>query len=268
MHAVFDFLLKYGYWVLFLNVMAEQLAIPVPATPVLLAMGALVGLQHFSFLGALLTASTACLICDQIWYQLGKTRGQSILRLVCKMSLEPDSCVSNTKTTFARWGAWSLLFAKFVPGLSAVAAPMAGLTRMRLLKFTSADFAGAVAWTGSMLTLGYAFRTELEHIAEWLRRLGGWMVVIAAVAVAGYIAAKYWQRRRFIHGLRVDRIQPHDLHALMLSRENPLVVDLRHPLELQSNGVKLPGAMLIAPDAIESGAANLMQGREVILYCS
>src|SRR5271165_2118607 len=208
MQPVLDFLIRYGYWVLFLNVLAEQLAIPVPATPVLLAMGALAGMGKFSLTLSLLLAVLACVICDQIWYQLGMVRGNSILRLICKMSLEPDSCVNSTKDTFARWGAWSLVFAKFVPGLSAVAAPLAGLTRMPRGIYLVADTAGAVAWTGAYLAAGYLFRNQLTEFAESLSRFGGRIVFIAIALVAGYLGLKFYQRRRFLKDLEVSRVSP------------------------------------------------------------
>ena len=267
MQPVLDFLLKYGYWVLFINVLAEQLAIPIPATPVLLAMGALAGLGKFSFATSLALATAACLACDQLWYGLGRLRGHSILRLVCKLSLEPDSCVSSTKATFARWGAWSLVFAKFVPGLSAVAAPLAGLTRMPTAKFLMADLAGSLLWTGSYLTVGYLFRNQLERVAEALSRFGGWAVAIAGTAVFSYLALKYHERRRFMDGLRVSRITPEELSAMLEAGDDVAVVDLRHELEMEG-AVKVPGAMWIGMDELEARHLEIPREKEIILYCS
>ena len=268
MQPVLDFLLRYGYWVLFFNVLAEQLAIPIPATPVLLAMGVLAGLGKFSFATSLFLASLACVLCDQIWYQLGRVRGHSILRLICKISLEPDSCVSSTKTTFAKWGAWSLLFAKFVPGLSAVASPMAGLTRMPLIKFLAADLAGSLAWTGTFLAAGYLFRNQVEQVAQSLSRFGGWVGIAALIAVAGYIAYKYWERRRFMRGLRVSRVSPDELMAMMESGEEVAVIDLRDGVEIEEGGVKVRGAMRIVMLDIEARKDEIPRDKEVILYCS
>src|SRR5579871_4333283 len=149
MRDVLPFLLRHGYWVLFVNVLGEQLGLPVPAFPVMLAMGALAGLGYRSFDISLVLAVCAALASDAAWFHLGRQRGGSILGLLCRLSLEPDSCVSNTKGLFSRYGAPSLLFAKFVPGLGAAAAPMAGLTRMPAWKFLSADLAGAAIWSGA-----------------------------------------------------------------------------------------------------------------------
>jgi membrane protein DedA with SNARE-associated domain len=267
MQPVLDFLIRYGYWVLFFNVLAEQLAIPIPATPVLLAMGALAGLGKFSFSLSLLLAVLACVICDHIWYELGKVRGNSILRLICKVSLEPDSCVNSTKDTFARWGAWSLVFAKFVPGLSAVAAPLSGLTRMPRGTYFVADLAGSVAWTGAYLAAGYLFRNQLTEVAESLKRFGGWVVFAAVALVGGYLGLKFYQRRRFLKSLKVSRVSPEELMALMTAGKDPVVVDLRHEIEIEG-GVKLPGAIWIALDELEARKHEIPREREVILYCS
>jgi membrane protein DedA with SNARE-associated domain len=217
---------------------------------------------------ALLLSVTACLICDQIWYRLGRVRGQSILRLICKISLEPDSCVSSTKSTFGKWGAWSLVFAKFVPGLSAVAAPMAGLTRMPLSKFVLADSAGSIGWCGSYLLLGYLFHNQLEKVAENLARFGGWVLTAAILAVVSYVLYKFYDRRRFLKNLRVSRISPEELMGMLDRSERVVIVDLRHRVEVEFDAVRIPGALSITLDEIEARKDEIPRDEEVILYCS
>lgn len=268
MQPVLDFLLQHGYWVLFLVVLAEQMAVPIPATPVLLAMGALAGLNKSSLPLSLLLATLACVLCDQLWYRLGRVRGHSILKLICKLSLEPDSCVSNMKAQFARWGAWSLLFAKFVPGLSAVAAPLSGLTRMPASKFLLMDTAGSVAWTGTYLCLGFVFRTQLEDLAQSLGRFGGWVVAGAALLAVIYFGAKLYERKRFLRSLHVDRVSPEELMSMLDRGEAITIVDLRDALELEMEGVKIPGARWIAMAAMEAHQDEIPRGQEAVLYCS
>ena len=268
MEAALQFLQTYGYWLLFFTVMAEQLAIPIPASVVLLSMGALSGLGTFSFTASLALAALACVICDQIWYQLGKIRGHSILKLICRISLEPDSCVSSTKATFGKWGAWSLLFAKFVPGLSAIAAPMCGLTRMPLRKFMAADIAGSLIWPGTYLSLGYLFRNQLEDVAHWLARFGGWAGAVAALLVSAYIFSKFYERRRFLRGLRVARVLPEELRDMMNAGRGVAVIDLRDGLELEAGGGKIPGALWIPMPELESRKHELPLDTELIVYCS
>lgn len=268
MHGVIPFLLRHGYWVLFLNVFAEQAGLPVPAVPVLLAMGALAGLGHFSLAAGLALATLASLLSDLIWYRLGRVRGHSILNLLCRVSLEPDSCVSNTKSLFGRFGALALLFAKFVPGLNTAAAPMAGLTRMPPGKFLAADIGGAMAWSGTYLAVGYLFRNQLERAAEQAGRMGSWLLLFLASLLAVYIVWKYYQRRRFIRDLRVDRVTPEELMNMIVTGEDLAVVDLRRTLEVEQDNLKLPGAIWIDLDELEIREQEIPRDKDVVLYCS
>ncbi len=268
MHGIVPFLLRHGYWFLVANVFCEQIGLPIPSFPVLLAMGALAGFGNFSLWVALLLAVCAALASDLIWYRLGRTRGHSILNLLCRVSLEPDSCVSNTKSLFGKLGAKALLVAKFVPGLGAAAAPLAGLTRMPPLKFISADITGAALWSSAYLAAGYVFRNQLERVAEQAERMGSWLLLLIVTLLAAYIAWKYYQRRRFIRGLRVGRVTPEDLMNMLEKGEEIAIVDLRHELEVEHDSVKVPGAIWITLDELESRHLEIPRDRDVILYCS
>jgi membrane protein DedA with SNARE-associated domain len=268
MHSVVPFLLRHGYWVLVANVFAEGIGLPIPALPVLLGMGALAGLGNFSIWTSLALAVGAALTSDLIWFRLGRVRGHSILNLLCRMSLEPDSCVSNTKTLFGKLGPRALLIAKFVPGLGATAAPLAGLTRMNPWKFLAADATGAIVWSATYLAVGYVFRNQLELAAEQAGRTGSFLVLVIGAALAAYVGWKYYQRRRFIRGLRVARITPEDLMKMITSGCDVAVVDLRHQLEVQTDNVKLPGAIWMTLDELESRHQEIPRDRDVILYCS
>jgi len=268
MHAIIPFLLRHGYWVLFVNVLVEQAGLPIPAIPVMLAMGALAGLGNFSFAESLALAIAAALASDLMWFRLGRVRGHSILNLLCRISLEPDSCVSNIQTVFRRFGALALLFAKFVPGLNTAAAPMAGLIRMPLLKFLAADIAGVAAWSGSALAVGYLFRDQLEDAAEHAGRMGSWLLVVLVSLLAIYIIWKYYQRERFIRELRVDRVTPEELMKMIESGEDMAVVDLRRLLEVEIDNEKLPGAIWIDLDELETREQEIPRDKDVILYCS
>jgi len=268
MRGILPFLLRHGYWVLFVNVFTEQAGLPIPAIPVLLAMGALAGLGHVSLAAVLGLAICAALASDLMWFRLGRVRGHSILNLLCRVSLEPDSCVSNTKSLFSKFGALSLLFAKFVPGLSTAAAPMAGLTHMPLLKFLAADIAGSLVWSGTYLAIGYLFRDQLERAAEQAGRMGSWLLIVLVSLLAIYIAWKYYQRRRFIRELRVDRITPEELMRMIEAGEDLAVVDLRRSLEVDHDNIKVPGAIWIDLDDLEGRQEEIPRDKDVILYCS
>lgn len=268
MHGIIPFLLRHGYWVLFVNVFSEQAGLPIPAAPVLLGMGALAGLGNFSLSTALALAVCAALASDLIWFRLGRVRGHSILNLLCRMSLEPDSCISNTKTRFRKFGALALLFAKFVPGLNTAAAPMAGLTRMPLLKFLLADIAGAIAWSATFLVIGYIFRNQLEMAAEQAGVMGSWLLLVLVVLLAIYLGWKFYQRRRFIRDLRVDRVTPDELMRMIESGEDLAVVDLRRALEVDQDSAKLPGAIWIDLDDFDGREQEIPRDKDVVLYCS
>src|SRR5271155_5395038 len=154
MHQPMEFLLRHGYPLLFVMVLAEQLGAPIPAMPVLLGMGALIGTGKYSWAGALSLSLAASMAADGAWYLLGRQRDTPVLKLLCRISLEPDSCVSSTRYWFKRLGAWALVIAKFVPGLSTIATPMAGFSRMPAWKFLTADVSGTLLWGTSIMGIG------------------------------------------------------------------------------------------------------------------
>src|SRR5579863_2110090 len=198
MHSTLEFLIKHGYVVLLAWVFAEQLGLPVPSLPVVLAAGALSGTGHLSFWSSLFFVTIAALTADSFWYMLGRTKGIRILQLLCKISLEPDSCVRRTEGVFSKQGARSLLLAKFLPGLSTVAPPLAGIFHMRLRRFLLFDAIGSALWAGTFLGIGFVFSSEIEHIAERAAATGSWLLVFILAAVAGYIIYKYVARQRFL----------------------------------------------------------------------
>src|SRR5438270_8325588 len=166
MHRTLEFLLHHGYALLLGWVFAEQVGLPVPSMPLLLAAGALAGTGRLSFFASLFYVMLAAVTADFIWYQLGRRKGIRILQLLCKISLEPDSCVRRTEGLFSKQGARSLLLAKFLPGLGAVAPPLAGIFHMRFGRFMLFDSAGAGLWAGTFLGLGYLFSEQIERIAD------------------------------------------------------------------------------------------------------
>lgn len=268
MHYFVDFLLHHGYSVVFAFVLAEQIGLPLPATPILLAMGALAGAGRISYLSAVALGVLASLIGDCLWYWLGRKRGYSVLNLLCRVALEPDSCVRQTENVFTRFGAGSLLFAKFVPGLSTAAPPLAGLFRMPMARFLLADTAGAALWVGTFSGVGYIFRAQLEEAAEYAlgfgRSLGGVLVAL----LGAYVVWKIWQRQRFLRKLRIARINPEDLLRKIKAGEDVIIVDLRSPMDVESTGIKLPGALLMAPTELETRHQEIPRDRDIILYCT
>jgi len=268
MHSVLEFLLKHGYTVLLAWVFAEQIGLPVPSLPILLAAGALAGSGQFNFAGSICLAVLACLIADSIWYGLGRVRGIKVLQLLCKISLEPDSCVRRTEGLFAKQGARSLVLAKFVPGLGTVAPPLAGIFHMRASRFLLFDMVGALLWSGLYVGLGYVFSGEIERIAEHAANLGGGLGVLVVSALAGYIAYKFVARQRFLRELRIARITADELKKKIDAGEELVIVDLRHSVEFETDPHTIPGAFRMDANDLEEKDARLPRDRDVILYCT
>ncbi len=268
MHRSLEFLLHHGYVVLLGWVFAEQIGLPLPAMPLLLAAGALAGAGHLSFFASLLCVILAAMAADSIWFQLGRRKGIRILQLLCKISLEPDSCVRRTEGVFAKQGARSLLLAKFVPGLSTVATPLAGIFHMRPRRFLLFDALGALLWAGTFLGLGYVFSGQIERVAEHLASLGGWLVVLLLGALAAYIAYKFVARQRFLRELRISRITVDELKEKLDSGEELVIVDLRHSMDFEADPETIPGAFRMDSKELEEKNDRLPRDREVILFCT
>lgn len=271
MQEILELLARHGYWFLFFNVLLEQIGIPVPAVPVLLGMGALAGMERFSFSQSLLIAVAACLLSDSVWYTLGRVKGQSVLKTLCRISLEPDSCVSLTKGWFERFGLSALLFAKFVPGFSTVAQPMAGANKISPLRFVAMDGLGSALWASAYLGLGFAFHDQAATIWTAMTRLGSWFAVVVGVALGVYLLVKYYQRTIYIRALRGNRIDPADLRARLDSDDPPVVLDLRRAGEVRSIGLTLPNARwvdvrLLRINQLDIG--EVPEGRDIVLFCS
>ena len=268
MGEVVDFIVRHGEVFVFLYVLADQLGVPVPAVPALLAMGALAGVGKINVGLALGLAVAASLLADTAWYVLGRTRGGGVLRLVCKVSLEPDSCVRRTEEVFVRHGIRALIFSKFVPGLSTVAPPLAGVVGVSFTRFAAYSALAGLLWAGAWGGLGYLAGDALERVVSASGRLGTTLVGLVASAVVVWVVVKWLQRRRFLRSLRIARIGPEALKAALEANPPPLVIDLRSALDLESTPYVIPGALRIAPEDLERRHAEIRRDREVVLYCT
>jgi membrane protein DedA with SNARE-associated domain len=263
-----QFLEQYGHALLFAAIFVEQMGMPIPAAPLLVAAGALAESGRLQPLLIVVLPAAAALAANLIWYELGRRRGIGVLRLLCRISLEPDSCVRTTEDAFARHGARSLLVAKFVPGLNTVAPPLAGIFRMRLRRFMLFNALGTLLWTGVYVALGYSFGDQLTWLAGESRRLGRGLVVLVLGALAIWLGAKFLQRRRFIRQLRIDRITPQELKRKLEAGEKLVIVDLRGSVDFEAEPRTIPGAVRAHADQLEDVRAELAAAAEVILYCT
>jgi len=268
MNETLEFLVKHGYMVLFLSVFAQQIGLPFPSTPVLLAAGALARTGHLSFALAIVLAVVAALLADLAWYEIGRRRGVRVLHFLCRVSLEPDYCVRRTEDTFARHGARTLVVAKLVPGVSALATPLAGINGLPLRRFLAYDGAGILLWIGLFELLGYVFSDQLEVVAAYSLRLGSLLLVVLAAALALYIAWKYIQRQRFIRDLRIARITAAELKRMLDAGEDLFIVDLRHALDFEVAPEIIPGALRLNTEDLDRRSAEIPRDRSLVLYCT
>jgi membrane protein DedA with SNARE-associated domain len=262
-------LVAYGYLLLFVFVLAEQVGLPVPAVPVLLGVGALAGAGHMSATLALGATLVASLLPDLVWYELGRRRGIGVLGLLCRLSLEPDSCVRRTQNLFMQRGRKALVIAKFLPGLSTVAPPLAGIVGIARWQFILLDVLAAILWAGTWMSLGWVFSDVLELVAARAARLGHWLGAVVTVALGGYVATKFIQRQRFLRSLRIARITPEELKRRLDSGDATFaVVDTRSALDVTALPHAIPGALWIAAEDIDRRQGELPRDREIVLYCS
>lgn len=268
MNALIHIVLHYGVPLVFLNVLAEQLGLPIPAVPTLIIAGALSREGRMSSTHVLLAALTASLIADTAWFWLGRRFGYRILRLLCRISLSPDSCVRDTEANFEKWGLKSLLVAKFIPGFSTVAPPLAGAVRASTAAFLLYDGVGAMIWAGAAVAIGRAFHHAIARVLRSLENLGWWAFVIVGSLVALVVLVKWAQRRRFYHQLRMARIHPHELKAAFDRGERPIVLDARSDSLRKRDPRRIPTAIGAEPGQIKGALEHVAPHREIVLYCT
>jgi len=262
---------EYGFGIVFLNVFVEQLGAPIPAYPVLVVTGALEGADWVRLLWLGGVAGSAALIADLFWYQAGKAYGHRVLGRICRISLSPDACIRQTETVYGRWGARSLLVAKFVPGFASIASALAGVMGTPLRSFVLYDGLGALIWVGSAVYLGSLFSSTVEDLLGVLTALGQWGLLLLAVALGLFIVRKWWQRHRMVRSLRMPRMSVRELAGLHAQGMQPTVIDVRALPQYRQGHI--PGAQsweLRPRDGGESHAHLLPQHDHphgVVVYC-
>ena len=267
------FFVHYAYGILFLWVLVEQMGVPIPSIPVLLTAGTLSATHRISAPGALVAVLLACLVADSMWYALGRRFGNSVLHLLCRLSLEASTCVSKTEGYFHKRGAVTLLFAKFVPGLSTVAAPIAGQTGMPYARFVLYDMGGSLIWALAYILAGRFFGDLAKRSSMFFSMLGHFAVVIFVLMVLGIMVQRVWKQRKFLASVRELRLEPAELMEMMETAERqgniaPFIVDLRHPLDYLPDPRVVPGAVRVSPSDLTAHQGLLPRDRDVILYCT
>ncbi|HEV8096626.1 MAG TPA: DedA family protein/thiosulfate sulfurtransferase GlpE [Burkholderiales bacterium] len=249
-------------------VLLEQLGVPLPALPVVVLAGARGIGDPSHLLYALVLATLGSTIGDLAWFWAGRRYGHRVLRLLCRLSLSPDSCVRQTESTYERRGAATLVIAKFVPGLATVAPPVAGALGLRLSAFLVYTSAGAALYYGAALVLGLVFHNQIDWLLERLTDLGVGALLVVVALLALYVAYRWWDRSRFIQSLRAGRIEADELSGMIGRGEEPIVLDVRSRTHRELDRRRIPGARGVDLDDLERTLAEIPRDREVVVYCA
>jgi membrane protein DedA with SNARE-associated domain/rhodanese-related sulfurtransferase len=260
-------ILRHGYLWLFLAALLERIGLPLLVTPVVIAAGAVAGLGDMSLAAIIGIAVVASELGDWLWYELGRRRGASVLRILCKISLEPDSCVRKSEDAFGRHTTGALITSKFVFGVGRLAAPVAGLSGMSRRRFLVLNGLGSLIWAACFALVGYIPARKLP-IDILIEEALGWLLLLVVVAVVIHVIWKYVQRERFIRSLRISRITVSEVKASLDRGERPFIVDLRHMLEFVVDPRTVPTAVRISPDELPARNAEIPRDRDIILYCT
>ena len=267
MPNLFELLQLYGVLIVFAIVLVEQGGLPIPAFPILVVAGALSVSGDISWAACMAVAAGACLISDSFWFSAGRRHGKRILRLLCKISLSPDYCVSQTEDRFTRYGAKSLIVSKFIPGFNIIASPMSGAIGVSVPRFLVFSVTGSLLWSGTGLAIGAFFHKSVDQILLVLGQMGTTSLIVLLGLLALFVLYKYWERRRFHQGLQIERISVAELASLIDQGQDPLIVDARSATA-QRMEAAIPGALLYHK-CDERGLAEVLdRDRHIVVYCS
>jgi membrane protein DedA with SNARE-associated domain/rhodanese-related sulfurtransferase len=259
---------QHAYAAIFLVTLLAQLGLPIPAELLLLATGALSADGSPAFAPLLALALAATELAQTAWYEAGRRRGARILGFVCRVSLEPDACVRKTRDLFERLGTRAIAYAFFVPGLSVIAAPMAGTLGMARARFHAWNALGALLWCGGFLALGRLASAQIEAALAVADRVGGGAAVLLVGLLALFVGWRWWRRLRVLAELRMARIEPEELRRLLDAGAELVVVDLRHAVEFEEEPRTIPGALRMRPEEVPQRHEEIPRDRDVVLYCS
>lgn len=267
MHDLVALLVDHGALIIFLATFAARIGAPVPASPLLVIAGSLVLAGEMSIVAALGTSIAANILGDAAWFLAGRRHGYRVMKQLCRISLSPDSCVRQSESLLGRWGGSSLIAAKFLPGVSLIAAPMAGALGMSVRRFLAYDVVAAAAWTLAFMALGMLFSAQIQQVFDLTASAGKTATVVLVLAIAGVVALRYWRRRRFLRELAIPRISVDELQRLQ-ELGQPIVIDVRSEASMQLDARRIPGAVSIGLHEIGAKGAHLATDREIVVYCN
>lgn len=261
-----DLFTHYGLLAVALAVLLEQLGAPLPSTPVLLLAGVESASREGFAARAFAVATLAALVANGLWFWAGRQLGRRVLSALCVISISPDSCVRQNEASFARRGVLTLVIAKFVPGLSILAPPLAGALGMPARRFLGWNLLGSALWAGTAIAVGRVFHEQIDALLHALSRLGGVALALAGVVLLAYLGWRLWRRavvRREM--LRFERLDPAEVQALLQRGCDVVLVDVRGmPL-----GSRIPGARHLDLGALGTAMPDgWPPAGEFVTYCS
>ena len=260
-------LLAHGAWFVGLNVFLQQLGLPIPAVPTMIVAGALAATSRLSAPAVFSLAVLASVVADLAWYWAGRRYGYRVLKFLCRVSLSPDTCVRQTEGIFERYGFFSVVVSKFIPGFSTVAPPIAGALDMRLPSFLGAAFASAALWVGAAMGAGWLFRDQVAMALAWMGENTALAATIVGALLAAYVIVKAWQRWRLARFVAASRISVDELATMLDSDARPHLVDVGSKLA-HEHRPRIPGAVLLDLDEIASRTHEFPSDRDIVLYCA
>ena len=261
---ILHLLTTHPYSVLLLAGLLERTGLPLFFSPVLIGAGALAATGQMQFDLGVWIALLTCILGDALWYELGRRKGDSVLSLLCRISLEPESCVRRTRNFFSKGTKRTLLISKWLPGLSHMVPAVAGLSGVERTSFFVANTAGSAIWVIVLMLAGYI------PVARWhlASAIGPVTFEAALVLVAGNVGFKFVQKQRFLRELAQARISPQDLLRVIEGKQTLVILDLRHPLDSVTDPRTLPGALRVLPDDVTARADLLPKNQDIVLYCT
>lgn len=268
MEEMTGLLAQYGLALVFVNVLIHQAGIPVPAVPLLIVTGTLVQQGQLSLALLLGVVVLASLLADIPWFYAGRRYGYPVLNALCRVAIEPDTCVKQTENIFERWGAPSLLVAKFIPGFSIVAPPLAGTMRLAFAPFVAYSAAGAALWAGIAIGAGMLFHAEVNRALAWLDETGPGVLIAIAAVILFYVVFKWVERWLFIRVLRMARISTAELHGLLQGGEKPVILDARSATARKFDPRRIPGAIAVDINVPERALPPVAPDRDIVVYCT
>ncbi len=268
MRDLIPLLIAHGALVVFVITLAARIGAPVPAAPLLVVAGGVSMAGQMSLAVCLVASVLANLLGDAVWYQAGRWRGHRVMKLLCRISLSPDTCVRQSEGILSRWGGSSLIAAKFLPGVSVVAAPMAGALGMSWRRFLAYDLGAALIWTLVFLMVGVLFAGQIVAVLDVMTEFGTIAAVAIVIALATMIIWRYLRRRWMLSDRYAPRIAVNELRELIRRGEAPIVIDVRSSVAMMQDGRRLPGAIVATLAELPGTAQELPRDREVVLYCN